>query len=136
LQQFCREFRTRSGGMAIALDILESGCPSRWRLSEEGVPMLQMLLADWIVRFFLLYLIVLGGLVFIRRERQTVVSPFIRLSLADIRERWAIRGAWCAASHGPWWDKYHLRDKHAIRIGLREQSDETFWRNGNGLSYA
>jgi hypothetical protein len=94
-----------------------------------------MLLSDWIVRFFLLYLFVVGGLVFIRRERQTAASPFLRLSLADVREHWAIRETWCAASRMPWWDKYNLKDKNGIRIGLSERTNEAFWRNYDGLSY-
>jgi hypothetical protein len=96
--------------------------------------MLQMLLSDWIVRFFLLYLIVVGGLVFIRREKQTISSPFIRLARIDSPDHWPSPGTWRSL----WWDQYNhlLRDKNGIRIGSGERGKDWFWRNNNGLRYA
>jgi hypothetical protein len=123
------------GGMMIALGKLKSGGPSHWRFRKEGcLAMLQMLLSDWIVRFFLLYLIVVGGLVFIRRERQTMSASFVCFPFADIHDRWMA----LETRRAPWWDKYNqvLRDKHGIRIGLREQSNGKFWRDSGGLNYA
>ncbi len=98
--------------------------------------MLQILLSEWIVRVFLLYLFVAGSLALIRRQRQAVSAPLVSLPGTGICDRWADQWSWCAASHTAWWDKYKIRDKIGIRIGRSERSDGEFWRNGDGLSYA
>jgi hypothetical protein len=116
--------------------ILISEFPIRMRISEGGVCMLQMLLSEWIVRIFLLYLFVVGGVALIRRQQKAVSPPFVIFPIADIRDRWAVRGALSAASRAMWWDKYPKRDKDGIRIGRKESSDGTYRRNGDGLTYA
>jgi len=97
--------------------------------------MLQLLLSDWIVRFFLLYLFVVGGLALIRRQQQAVSSPSLRLPLADIRDRWADREKWRAISHRPWWSLYNIEDKFSIRIGSDRWGDGQFWQRWDRLGY-
>jgi hypothetical protein len=98
--------------------------------------MLQMLLSEWIVRFFLLYLFVVGGVALIRHQQQAVARPFVFSPLSDIHARWEARKSWCAASSALGWDKYPTRDKLGIQIRCRERSDGAFWRNSDGLRYA
>lgn len=98
--------------------------------------MLQMLLSEWIVRFFLLYLFVVGGVALIRRQQKAVSVPFVFFPVADICERWAVRGSWGSAPRAMWWDKYPKRDKSGIRIGRKEPSDGEFRRHNDDLRYA
>ena len=98
--------------------------------------MLQMLLSEWIVRLFLLYLFVVGGVALIRRQQQAVARPFVFSPLSDIQVRWAAHKSWCAASRALWWDKYPIRDKLSIQIRPKERSDGAFRRKGDGSRYA
>jgi hypothetical protein len=98
--------------------------------------MLQMLLSEWIVRIFLLYLFVVGGVALIRRQQKAVAAPFVFFPVSGICDRWAVHSSWCAASRATWWDKYPKRDKCGIRIGCKEPSDGKFWRNDDGWGYA
>jgi hypothetical protein len=98
--------------------------------------MLQLLLSEWIVRFFLLYLVVAGSVALIRRQQPAECSPFVFLPLDHIREHWAGRGAWCAASHIAWWGQHNLRNPRGIRIGHETQSDDKLlWKRNDGLRY-
>jgi hypothetical protein len=94
--------------------------------------MLQILLSEWLVRVFLLYLLVVGCAAIVRRERPDLALPFDLLCLPIIRERWAGRRDWCAISAVPWWNKY------GVRVGYVEQRELRLWKksNGNGLRYA
>jgi hypothetical protein len=98
--------------------------------------MLQMLLSEWIVRFFLLYLFVVGGVALIRRQQKAVSPPFVFFPISDISHRWAIGQSWTATSWAMGWDKYPKRDKSGIKIGRKDPSEGTFWRNGGGFGYA
>ena len=97
--------------------------------------MIQMLLSEWIVRIFLLYLFVVGGLVLIRHQQRAVSRPFVFSPVTDIHARWAAHNNWWANSRPIWWDKYPKRDNLGVRIGRGEPSDGEFWRNDN-LRYA
>jgi hypothetical protein len=97
--------------------------------------MLQLLLSEWIVRLFLLYLCVAGSVALIRRQRSDECSPFVFLPLDHIRERWAERGTWRAAWHTTWPDQHNLRDKHGIRIDRETRRDGQFWSHYDGLRY-
>lgn len=98
--------------------------------------MLQMLLSEWIVRIFLLYLFVVGGVALIRHQQQAMARPFVFSPVSDIHARWEARKVWCTASQATWWDKYCIRDKLGIQNGSTERSDGAFRRNGDGLRYA
>jgi hypothetical protein len=98
--------------------------------------MLQMLLSEWIVRFFLLYLFVVGGVVLIRHQQQAVARRFVFSPVSDIRQRWALRATWSALPRTMWFDKYPARDKSGIRIGYKERNNGEFWRDRDGLKYA
>jgi hypothetical protein len=98
--------------------------------------MLQMLLSEWIVRFFLLYLFVVGGVALIRHQQQAAARPFVFSPVSDIHARWTARKTWCVASRAQCWDKYPIRDKLGIQVGSKERSDGAFRRNGDGLRYA
>jgi hypothetical protein len=98
--------------------------------------MIQMLLSEWIVRFFLLYLFVVGGVALIRHQQQAVARPFVFSPISNIHVRWEARKAWCVGSRAPWWDQYPIRDKLGIQVGPKKWSDSAFWRNGDGLRYA
>jgi hypothetical protein len=97
--------------------------------------MLQMLLSEWIVRFFLLYLFVVGGVALIRRQQKAVSPPFAFFPITDIRDRWPVRESWSAAARAKGWVKYPERDKHGIRIGRQQPNDGTFWGNGEASRY-
>jgi hypothetical protein len=94
--------------------------------------MLQMILSEWIVRVFLAYLLLVGAIALIRRERPTLCLPFDLVCLPGIGERWAGRGEWCAVSRANWWKKCGLR------IGYVERHDTRLCKksDGNGLTYA
>jgi hypothetical protein len=121
--------------MAIALAYIDMRFPNRLRIIEEGLCMLQMLVSEWVVRFFLLYLFVVGGVALIRRQQKAVSPPFVFFPITDIRERWAVRESWSAASPANGWDKYPKRDKSGIRIGRKEPGDGTFWGSSDAFRY-
>jgi len=97
--------------------------------------MLQMLLSDWIVRIFLLYLFVVGGLALILHRQPAISRPVVSSPLSDIRDRWAARATWWVASCEMWFAKYPTRDNSGIRIGYNERNNSEFWRDGDGLRY-
>ncbi len=94
--------------------------------------MIRILLSEWLVRVFLLYVLIVGCAAIIRRERPDLSLPFDLLCLPIIRERWAGRGEWCAISAVPWWDRF------GVRIGYVDHRDERLWKKskGKGLRYA
>lgn len=98
--------------------------------------MLQMLLSEWIVRFFLLYLFVIGGVALIRHQQQAVARRFVFSPVSDIRQRWAARATWSTAPRAMWWDKYPTRDHSGIRIGHKKRIGGEFRRDGDALRYA
>ncbi len=98
--------------------------------------MLQMLLSEWIVRFFLLYLFVVGGVALIRHQQQAVARRFVFSPVSDIRQRWAALATWSTAPRAMWINKYPARDNSGIRIGHTEKNNGEFWRDRDGLKYA
>lgn len=98
--------------------------------------MIQMLLSEWIVRIFLLYLFVVGGVALIRHQQQAVARPFVVSPVADIHARWAAQRNWCASWRALWWDKYPIRDKLGIQAGPKKWSDDAFRRNSDDFRYA
>ena len=97
--------------------------------------MIQMLLSEWIVRLFLLYLFVVGGVALIRHQQQAAARPFVVSPVSDIHARWAAQKNGCAASPALWWDKYPIRDTLGIQADPKQWSGDAFWRNGDGLRY-
>ncbi len=95
--------------------------------------MLQVLLSEWIVRIFLLYFFVVGGIAIIRHQQQAVSRPFVFFPLNDVRERWAALATWKAAPRARWWDKYCTRDNSGIRIGRKERRKDEFCRHDDEL---
>jgi len=79
--------------------------------------MLQLLYSDWIVRFFLLYLLLVGGLMLSRRQRHDLPSPFGILALANRNDRWNGPRTWCPNPRTRWSNTYRPR------IGPEEQSE-------------
>lgn len=98
--------------------------------------MLQILLSEWIVRVFLLYLFVACSVALIRHQRQAVSSPLVSRCGVGICDRWADQWSWCAVPRATWGDKYKFKDKNGIRVDRREQSDGKFRCDSDGLSYA
>ncbi len=74
--------------------------------------MLQMIYSDWIVRFFLLYLILVGGLTLLRRQRPRLSSPFDFLVLASLDNPWLGRRTWCAELRERWLSAYGMMDAY------------------------
>ncbi len=95
-----------------------------------------MFLSLWIVRIFLLYLFVVGGLALIRRPQRAVSRQFVSSPVSDIRDRWTANATWYAAPCAMGFDKYPKRDNSGIRIGYKERCNVAFWRDGDGLRYA
>lgn len=98
--------------------------------------MLQMLLSEWIVRIFLLYLVVVSGVALIRHQQQAVSRPFFFSPVSDVHERWAALASENATSRAMWWGKYLTRDKSGIRIGNRKRGSGEFRRDGDRMGYA
>lgn len=98
--------------------------------------MIQLILSEWSVRVFLLYLFVAGSVALIRRQRQAVSAPFVFLPVTGISDRLATQWKWSVLARTAAWDHYHLRDKTSIKIGYQEGNDGKFCGNDNGLNYA
>ncbi len=95
--------------------------------------MLQMLLSEWIVRFFLLYLFIVGGVGLIRHQQQAVARRFDFSPITDIRDRWAARATWSKAPRTMRFGKDTVRDNSGIRIGRKVHDNGEFWRDNNKL---
>jgi hypothetical protein len=74
--------------------------------------MLQMIYSDWIVRFFLLYLVLVGGLTLMRRQRPRLSPPFDFLVLTSLNETSTDRGRWCAELRERWLSAYGTKDAY------------------------
>lgn len=110
--------------------------PRRLQFSEEGFSVIQLILSEWSVRVFLLYLFVVGSVAVIRHQRQVVSVPFVFLPVASICDHLTAQWKWSVPARAPAWDQYHLRDKRSIRIGQRKWSDGKYFGPDKGLSYA
>lgn len=94
--------------------------------------MLQLLFSDWIVRFFLLYLLFVGSLTIIRRQRPQLSLPFDLLVLNALNDRWRVQAMPFADLRGKW-----LGAKGG-RINYRQPSESSVWKKADGdeLGYA
>lgn len=94
--------------------------------------MLHLLASDWTVRFFLVYLVLVGGLTLFRRPRLEMPSSLNFLVLTNVNdprmERWIHYGQ---ASAKEWC----IED---TRIGFRRLHDSNIWKKAddNSLRYA
>lgn len=94
--------------------------------------MLHLLYSDWTVRFFLLYLLFVGGLTIIRRQRPQLSSPFDLLVLNALNDRWGVQAMPFADLRGKWWSE------NGSRIDYRQPSESSVWKKADGdeLGYA
>ncbi len=94
--------------------------------------MLQVILSDWLVRGFLLYLLLAGCAALLRRGRSAAPSPFGFLYLAGIGEKWNRRGAAYLVPREGWRDHHLISGDPVGRSVLVTRG----MANDRGLGYA
>jgi hypothetical protein len=93
--------------------------------------MLEIIFSNWIVRGFLVYLVVVGSATLFRRDRDVPATPFGLILLPPGVEKW--RWHWADYAHL----RAHFGDEHVEKREGMEPGRFHSWEDwgGAGLSY-